>query len=232
MHFPPRDDDDEILAPADDDHTKARPTDSLASSGESTMFNWSEPALRSDRMCWSLIGTSYVLAYELGIFGTYSEGALATNGRVMRHGGSPEFNRRADRIERLLYVFIIQAAGRFGLPSMYGAVVNRFASANFEDSSLLGALEDKSIVAKKANIVVAKTSLPPQSVDKTQLLWVELMVIMQSCNDQLFTTKDQTAAIISSGDYVQILQRLQPRLHDWKRKFEVLEGNANCWKPW
>lgn len=144
MHFPPRDDDDEILAPADDDRTKAaRPTDSLVSSGESTMFNWSEPALRSDRMCWSLIGTSYVLAFELGIFGTYSEGALATNRRVMRHGGSPEFNRRADRIERLLYIFIIQAAGRFGLPSMYGADVNRFASASFEDSSLLGTSEDK-----------------------------------------------------------------------------------------
>ena len=149
MHFPPRDDDDEILAPAHDDQTKARPTDSLASSGESTMFNWSEPALRSDRMCWSLIGTSYVLAYELGIFGTYSEGALAASGRrVMRHGGSPDFNRRADRIERLLYVFIIQAAGRFGLPSMYGADVNRFASANFEDSSLLGALEGTLILGK------------------------------------------------------------------------------------
>ena len=63
-------------------------------------------------------------------------------------------------------------------------------------------------------------------MDKTQLLWVELMLIMKACNDQLFTTKDQTAALIQSGDYAQRLDWLQPLLHSWKSKFEVLEGSA------
>ncbi len=138
MHFPPTSDDDDILAPAENDHYNDRSVEDSAIGGESTIANWSEPALRSDRMCWSLIGTSYVLAYELGIFGTYSDGILSPNGQVKRHGGSPEYIRRANRIERILYVFIVQASGRFGLPSMYADDVNRFTLANLQDKSLLG----------------------------------------------------------------------------------------------
>lgn len=140
MHFPPRDDDDDILVPPEDDPTNGHRAEDPVLGGESTIANWSEPALRSDRMCWSLIGTSYVLAYELGIFGTYAEGELSIDGRVRRHGGSPEYLRRADRIERLLYVFIVQASGRFGLPSMYSDDVNRFTLANLQDGSLSGKL--------------------------------------------------------------------------------------------
>lgn len=133
MHFPPTDGDDEILAPAEDDPDTAPSADDLVPVGELTIADWSEPALRSDRMCWSLIGTSYVLAFELGIFGTYSDGAQSADGRVERIGGTSAYRRRADRIERLLYVFIIQAAGRFGLPSMYSDHINRFTLASLQD---------------------------------------------------------------------------------------------------
>ncbi len=78
---------------------------------------------------------------------------------------------------------------------------------------------------------LVESSLPPESVDKTQLLWVELMLIMKTCNDQLFTTKDQTAILIEQGSYVQHLQWLQPLLHEWKNKFEDLKGNDICTRP-
>jgi len=227
MHFPPRDDDDEILAPAEDDHSTGSshgfPADDSFSGGDPTIANWSEPALRSDRICWSLIGTSYVLAYELGIFGTYSDGVQSADGRVKRDGGSPEYRRRADRIERLLYVFVVQAAGRFGLPSMYSDDINRFTLASLHNGSLSG------LPYLKENLNVAdnpavESPLPLEAVDKTQLLWVELMVIMKACNDQLFTTKDQTATLIQSGGYMQCLQELQPLLHSWYRRFGNLES--------
>lgn len=227
MHFPPRDDDDEILAPADDDPNNG-PThdpsaDEAVSGGDPTIANWSEPALRSDRICWSLIGTSYVLAYELGIFGTYSDGVQSADGRVKRGGGSPGYCRRADRIERLLYVFVVQAAGRFGLPTMYSDDINRFTLASLHNVSLPGApsVKDSSDITDK---LAVGSPLSPDAVDKTQLLWVELMVIMRTCNDQLFTTKDQTATLIQSGGYVLCLQELQPLLHSWYRRFENLEG--------
>ena len=141
MHFPPRDDDDDILVPTEDASNNDKVTDESTSGGESTIAHWSEPALRSDRMCWTLIGTAYVLAYELGIFGTFSDGELSADGQVKRHSGTPQFIRRAERIERLLYVFIIQASGRFGLPSMYSDNVNRFTLATLlRDKSLTGLL--------------------------------------------------------------------------------------------
>ena len=69
---------------------------------------------------------SYVLAYELGIFGTYSDGVLPAHGVVQRRNGSSAYNKRADRIERMLYVFITQASGRFGIPSMYSDPIDQF----------------------------------------------------------------------------------------------------------
>ena len=121
MHFPPRDDDDDILAPADDTATTP-PDEKVLYSGSA----WSEPVVRSDRMCWSLIGLSYVLAYELGIFGTYPDGVLSPEGIVKRKEGQTAYNIRAERIERMLYVFITQASGRFGIPSMYSDQINQF----------------------------------------------------------------------------------------------------------
>ena len=132
MHFPPRDDDDDILAPADDATT---PTDENAPYMGST---WSEPAVRSDRMCWSLIGTSYILAYELGIFGTYSEGILSTDAIVKGKGGAIAGSERTDRIERMLYVFITQASGRFGIPSMYSDQINQSAIESVKEGFASG----------------------------------------------------------------------------------------------
>ena len=132
MHFPPRDDDDDILAPADDANTPADEQNLYMGS------TWSEPAVRSDRMCWSLIGTSYVLAYELGIFGTYSDGVLSVEGIVKRNGGASTYNKRADRIERMLYVFITQASGRFGIPSMYSDQINQFAIESVKEGFVSG----------------------------------------------------------------------------------------------
>lgn len=144
MHFPPRDDDDEILAPEDNapsnSFNQGVINDDTVVDRDPTIANWSEPALRSDRICWSLIGLSYVLAYELGIFGTYSDGVRSTDGRVKREGGPADYCKRADRIERSLYVFIVQAAGRFGLPSMYSDDINRFTLASLHDGSLRGLL--------------------------------------------------------------------------------------------
>ena len=108
MHFPPTDDDDEILAPGDDELTNGAPANDW--NGDSTFGGWSEPAIRSDRMCWSLIGMSYVLAYELGIFGSYADGILPVEQRIQRTSGSPTQHLREQRVERALYIFTTQAS--------------------------------------------------------------------------------------------------------------------------
>lgn len=128
MHFPPNDDDEDLLAPAEGASIMPRsPEDNqeIGPSSESAFSGWTEPALRSDRMSWSLIGLSYALAYELGVFGNYSDGMHSVDGAFKRSSGDFSRSKRADKIERLLYIYVTQACGRFGFPSPYPDHVNK-----------------------------------------------------------------------------------------------------------
>lgn len=129
MHFPPRDDDGEILIPAEEEWTDA---DLDTTNGRDiTLSGWSEPVTRSDQMCRSLIGMAYVLAYELGIFGDYANGIVPVEERIQTHSSTAKQRLREERVERALYVFTTQASGRFGLPSIYSDQVNRFNLDDF-----------------------------------------------------------------------------------------------------
>ena len=220
MHFPPRDDDDDILAPADDATTPTK---------EKVLYmgsTWSEPAVRSDRMCWSLIGTSYVLAYELGIFGTYSDGALAVDGTVKRKSRPTAYNKRADRIERMLYVFITQASGRLAIPSMYSDPSNQFAIESVKEgfvSSMCSSLGLHSC----ADMLLVDSIMLKDPVDKTQQSWLELMIVMQDCNDRLFSSKDQTTKLVQDETYIVQLHQLQPLLHSWLKRFDALDRRSH-----
>lgn len=148
MHFPPGDDDGDIIAPPEEDQAVSRPCRDVErewSSGESTIAGWSEPALRSDRMCWSLIGASYSLASELGIFGNFSGGLRSTENDSERTGEAFAHHQRANRVERLLYIYITQNSGRLGFPSMFPKHIRDNIFLNTELVPLLGEQEQSSV---------------------------------------------------------------------------------------
>lgn len=118
MHFPPGDDVDEIFASSDRDMALEE-TQGRNSVENSTFAGWIEPALRSDRMCWSLVGTAYTLAYELGIFGNYADGIRPLDGGIKSRSGHFDNRQRANRIERLLYIYVTQTSSRLGFPSAF-----------------------------------------------------------------------------------------------------------------
>lgn len=109
MHFPPGDDGDDILAPLIGGMLESGPTPSVVQS--SPHANWIEPVRRSDRMCWSLIGFAYTLAYELGIFDSLE----ASQTWRPLPGGS---HQRENQIGRLLHIYVSQTSGRLGYPNM------------------------------------------------------------------------------------------------------------------
>ena len=110
MHFPPGDDGDDILAPTEVDMDTLTRTDTDSLKANSATFtNWTEPALRSDRMCWSLIGAAHTLAYELGLFGSFADAPLLDRDR-------------SQRLQRILYVYLSQTSGRLGLSSMFPSI--------------------------------------------------------------------------------------------------------------
>ena len=208
MHFPPGDDGDDILVPEEESVTPA--TDDLRqdspSFGESTVLGWSEPALRSDRMCWSLIGTSYTLAFELGIFGNYQDGSRALENGGSRDG-SPKvaLNQRAARIERLMYIYVNSTCGRLGFPAMLQGQSKETDLSNLE------------------NTVAINSEGFGESVELIQQCWAEITAIQKTCNANIFSCKERTSALIQSGGYAGLLQRLQPILDTWHRKLESLD---------
>ena len=110
MHFPPGNDGDELLAPLDG---RVGPPSSIGPT--SSHLSWTEPAIRSDRMCWSLVSMAYSLAFELGVFDSLIE---HREWRVGVQAKTSYDSERADRIGRMLFVYVTQACGRLGYPNM------------------------------------------------------------------------------------------------------------------
>ena len=112
MHFPPGNDGDEILLAAIDSIDDQVDLDG---SPKNPTAGWTEPALRSDRMCWSLVGFAYTLAYELGVFDSLIEHGTWTPDP---QGRTSYDNDRARRVGRLLHIYMTQTCGRLGHPNM------------------------------------------------------------------------------------------------------------------
>ena len=106
MHFPPGDDGNEILLPLPKDENDFR-----APLPQKNSVGWAEPAMRSDRMSWSLIGCAYTLAFELGVFD-----CLATQ-EVWEPRSDAVFER-SNRVGRLLYIYVGLITGKLGYPNM------------------------------------------------------------------------------------------------------------------
>ena len=142
MHFPPHNDDEDILAPDEEGlrGLSSAENHTLPPEHETTIAGETEPAVRSNRMSWSLIGFAYVLAYEIGIFGTFTDGLISVDGRVKRQGGPLTYHKRADRLERLLYIYITQACGRFGFPNMYPDHITTYTLASMGENFSSGQL--------------------------------------------------------------------------------------------
>ena len=109
MHFPPSDDENEILAPL---VTNPAEADQVCPAPATvTNAGWIEPVIRSDRMCWSLIGCAFTLAYELGIFNS-----LENKGSWDIESGVS--GDRESSIARMLFIYVGQTSGRLGYPNM------------------------------------------------------------------------------------------------------------------
>lgn len=105
LHFPPEADgwDSDLIVP--DGHEPV--STSSGTPPDKWLEDVIEPAKRSDRMSWMLLGCALSLAHELDLFGQEEASTDDYNTQ----------NRKA-RSRKLLYVFITQLATRRGISSM------------------------------------------------------------------------------------------------------------------
>ena len=221
MHFPPSDDGDELLVPMERD---------IADDGvqepsrmDPTTSGWTEPALRSDRMCWSLVGMACTLAYELGIFGNYADGTRSGNGGLKRKRQS-ENRQRADCVERLLYIYTTQTSGRLGFPSAFPGYVGDTDPTHIEAEVYKGKPSYPWMLGTHLIHLIDDHSTLRDSVEIVQELWVEITAIMKTSNAKLFCSRKQTTELIQSGEYIGLLQQLLPILAAWKKKLQSSDG--------
>lgn len=110
IHFPPGSElgwDSRIYVPDGGRRVDARPDSSTSTKWLEDVI---EPARRSDRMSWMLLGTALTLAHELGVFDQETD----ESGKQ----GANSFESRKWRVRKLLYVYINQLASRLGCSSM------------------------------------------------------------------------------------------------------------------
>ncbi|KAL8870394.1 MAG: hypothetical protein Q9174_003553, partial [Haloplaca sp. 1 TL-2023] len=215
MHFPPGDDGDDILTSLDDepiDTTEKGPYRDPPVFGQATVASWSEPALRSDRMCWSLIGMAHTLAFELGVFGDFHNGVRIprSSGRSITDLPTILREQRVDRIERLLYVYINSACGRFGFPTMH-----------------IGPDEDLNPYAIHDQI--AARSYASDLVDAIQECWADITLLMKASNANLFPSRAHAQMLIQSGSYITLLEQFQPTMDTFARKLEAVQLPKYPW---
>lgn len=223
LHFPPPEATDELMLPdygekptsLDDD-----PNRNLgAGFGGRRLESWLEPAWRSDRMCWMLLSTAMGLAYELGVFDDIDE--LLKDDAITRPEYQDEvYRQRANRIKRLLLIYTTQLAGRLGWTSMAPehlrradpAVTRRRPLSN--DDNTPGTALSSTI--SNAFIYVPDLELDDQIIH----CWAGISNAMHLGNEKLFRSRQYTANIVRTGQYVDLLREFTPLLQDWKNEFE------------
>jgi len=197
LHFPPEADgwDSDLLLTAVDDtvpQSNGRPPNRW-------LEDVIEPARRSDRMSWMLLGSALSLAHELNVFDDGEETGTATSSD---EGESALHLDKRARTRRLLYVFMTQLSLRLGTMSMLPqnlpqVVNNKYASRHTSWQTFM-------------------------------LAWIELTKLLKSVADMAFPSKSFTQELFRSGRYVSLLEHCQLLLDHWKKNHLDETGKPQC----
>ncbi|KAL6354329.1 hypothetical protein LRP88_11657 [Fusarium phalaenopsidis] len=153
-----------------------------------------EPAKRSDRMSWSLVGLATTLAHELGVF--QDTGDEIDDSTV---GSQPS----RLRIQRLLFLYVHQLTLRLGCTSIFPQTLQLASSLPPIATTPEGRCRyDREVILS-------------QYIDITKLL--------KTATDTLFPNKRMAKQIIRSGRYLALLEHFNPLLDSWYKKFTHLE---------
>ncbi|KAF9877949.1 fungal zn binuclear cluster domain containing protein [Colletotrichum karsti] len=223
LHFPPAEAIDELMLPSyegsdlisTDENGNQRPS---ANIGGRRLDSWLEPAWRSDRMCWMLLSTAMGLAYELGVFDDIDE--LLRDGAITRPEYEEEtYRQRANRIKRLLLIYLTQLAGRLGWTSMVPEVLRKSDPAVTRRRPV--STEGTTPGTNPSSMSNAFNYIPDLELDDQIIhCWAGISNAMHIGNEKFFRSRKHTTDIIQSGKYTDLLKEFQPLLQDWWKEFE------------
>ncbi|KAG9201264.1 hypothetical protein G6514_005812 [Epicoccum nigrum] len=236
LHFPPGDDDDELVLPDDLDHEKGPKADMYKGVGDKRIDSWLEPCWRSDRMCWMLLGNAMTLGFEIGVFDETSEVEFEQANQHLSHATVKSYFRRKNHLKNLLIIYVTQTSGRLGLTSMLPKIHER--NESFISGPTPNELYQQRVSGIKAPPMQFGTRpsaaqdgqrLPLESVahqerhavqDLVLDFWTRIAKIMELGNLKLFSNRRKTRELLKSGDYADMLKFFQAPLEEWKSCFD------------
>lgn len=236
LHFPPGDDDDELVLPDDLDHEKGPKADMYKGVGDKRIDSWLEPCWRSDRMCWMLLGNAMTLAFEIGVFDETSETEFEQANQHLSHATVKAYFRRKNHLKNLLIIYVTQTSGRLGLTSMLPKIDQR-------DENFIGGLTPNELYQQRVSGIKAPPMqfgtrpsaaqdgqrLPLESVahqerhavqDLVLDFWTRIAKVMEMGNLKLFSNRRKTRELLKSGQYEEMLKFFQGPLMEWKNCFD------------
>ena len=198
LHFPPGDNENRLLDadfPLAKDNA-ASETSGLESGqdGKVAFSSWLEPAWRSDRMSWMLLGAAVTLSFELGVFDKEHYNC--------RDHHSPESEcARKQRVRRMVLVYVSQTSGRLGFTPML----------SFEAWQSDPIFEETNKIHRSG---------PTDLIEPMQECWMGIAGLMYKANEQIFSSKQFTRDLTISGQYTGAIAKFKPMLQEWKVNFE------------
>ncbi|KAK4154195.1 hypothetical protein C8A00DRAFT_42997 [Chaetomidium leptoderma] len=221
LHFPPNEATDELMLPSYDPPSPGDADGNQKPSagiGGRRIESWLEPAWRSDRMCWMLLSTGMGLAYELGVFDDVDE--LLRAGAISRPEYEDESYRlRANRIKRLLLIYLSQLAGRLGWTNMVPERLRKSDPA--VSRRMRHSVEGNTPGTNPSSLSTTFNYIPDLELDDQIIhCWAGISNAMQVGNERLFKSRKHTTEIIQNGKYIESLKDFQPMLKEWWNQFE------------
>ena len=204
LHFPPGEEENgllerSLLNPNETSAGLSRPPDDQHGTDYENLpyASWLEPAWRSDKMSWMILGLAQTLAFELGVFDN--------NHFNCRHQHGPDSEcARKRRVRHLVLVYVAQISGRMGIQS----------------SLDVGVWETDTIW----NETSQRSNHP---IDLMQTCWVTMAKIMNQANREIFSSRQFTKELTTSGRYKQSIATFMPLLLNWKSDFDKIKKNIH-----
>jgi hypothetical protein len=220
LHFPPSNDEDELMVPEDPlkESSDEEPILLLNGTGGQRRDSWLEPCWRSDRMCWMLLGYAITLAFEIGVFDDTPQEIFQENNPGIPSAKVSAFFERKGYLKDLLPIYIIQLSGRLELIGKLPP--NYLKSLNQTDAEqrLQNRLAKFNGTAPVDSPGTSYKDLSPHRV--VLHFWEEITAIMKSGNENMFPNRQYTRELIKSGRYSELLAIYQPMLVAWRSDFD------------
>lgn len=198
IHLPPETEgwDSELMSPGYDRHNRRQHND------DAPLIRWREdvfePAKRSERMTWMLLGVALNLAHELGVF---TETLLVEGAIDAAH------EARKWRLRKLIYVYVTQASLRMRVPST---------------------LPDHISYTMASSQILQSQHSADKSWQEFMDSWIELTKLSLTASAMFFQSPTHTKTQLLNGNYAPLLDHLLSSFNKWHESLVSPNSGMSC----